>query len=233
MSMTGNLKQVSPRFLEALKADPSLILAAIDFGNKSIDTEAGSFPIPGHLKKMVDEMPDEQRAQFYAGLAEQWKQMMADPRVSFVMKSGKERSAKGDLSLRNAGFTSDDTVRGINIDKAWHGLHYLLCGQVEADSSPLGSAILGGQEIGEDLGYGPARHLSPKEVGTVASALATLTDEELRSRYNADRMNELELYAGGWDDEQNIDWLLDAAKEVQRYYNEAAQRGFGMLLYIT
>ena len=48
----------------------------------------------------------------------------------------------------------------VSLDKAWHGLHYLLCGALEPAPGPLGQAVFGGTEIGEDPGYGPARYFS-------------------------------------------------------------------------
>jgi hypothetical protein len=41
--------------------------------------------------------------------------------------------------------------------KAWHGLHYLPASTKWQANDGAGSAILGGQPIGEDNGHGPAR----------------------------------------------------------------------------
>ena len=59
----------------------------------------------------------------------------------------------------------------ISIEKAWHGLHYLLCGEVEPGSRPLSQAILGGAEVGEDMGYGPARYFTLTQVAGIADEL--------------------------------------------------------------
>src|SRR5687767_12235877 len=72
-----------------------------------------------------------------------------------------------------------------DLDKAWHGLHYLLTRTAWEGDAPLNFLVAGGREVGDiDVGYGPARVLSAAEVRAAADALARLTDEELRSRFN-------------------------------------------------
>jgi hypothetical protein len=43
----------------------------------------------------------------------------------------------------------------LEVDKAWHGLHFLLTGSAWEGSFPLNFIVAGGQEVGDDLGYGP------------------------------------------------------------------------------
>ena len=69
--------------------------------------------------------------------------------------------------------------RSLSLDKAWHGVHYLLTGAVEPDGTLLGQAVLGGTEVGEDFtGYGPARLFEPDVVAALATALADPCVEE-------------------------------------------------------
>jgi len=44
----------------------------------------------------------------------------------------------------------------VDVDKAWHGIHYLLTGQAEGGPRPLSLAVLGGGDFGTEDGYGPA-----------------------------------------------------------------------------
>ena len=53
----------------------------------------------------------------------------------------------------------------LNIDKDWHGLHFLLTGEPYPNETPLAKAILGGTEIGDDISFGPARYLTPADEG--------------------------------------------------------------------
>ncbi len=55
----------------------------------------------------------------------------------------------------------DPSDEFLDLDKAWHGLHWLLTGTADDTDTPAGQAILGGTEIGEDKGYGPSRLLRP------------------------------------------------------------------------
>src|SRR4051794_3152384 len=81
--------------------------------------------------------------------------------------------------------------RKLSLDKAWHGVHYLLAGDAESTAG-LGAVVLGGTDIGEDEGYGPARYLTPAEVEALALALdAPGAADEIAARYDADRMREL------------------------------------------
>src|SRR5512147_1658720 len=44
-----------------------------------------------------------------------------------------------------------------DIDKAWQGIHYLLCGDPWEGAPPLSDLVLGGTELGSaDYGCGPA-----------------------------------------------------------------------------
>ena len=75
-----------------------------------------------------------------------------------------------ELAAVGAHFEDEPGEDGLNLEKSWHVLHYLLTGKAEEAPGPLGNAILGGTEIGGDLGYGPARFLTPQQVREVAVA---------------------------------------------------------------
>ena len=46
--------------------------------------------------------------------------------------------------------------QALSIEKSWHMLHYLFTGHVDASDAP-GNALLTGQAVGENLGFGPPR----------------------------------------------------------------------------
>src|ERR1700761_9537434 len=85
-------------------------------------------------------------------------------------------------SILNAPYPTSE--RSIDLDKAWHGIHWLLTGDSWGGEAPLALAIVGGEDIGPDLGYGPARVVTPEQAQAVAAALSDLTDEELARRYD-------------------------------------------------
>ena len=121
--------------------------------------------------------------------------------------------------------TASSGRRRLSLDKAWHGVHYLLTGDPESTEG-LGVVMLGGTEIGDDEGYGPARYFTTSEVAELVAALdAPGTAEAAAARYDADRMRELSIYPGGWDDDEERDWLLDALDQLRAFFRDSAKGG--------
>jgi hypothetical protein len=135
------------------------------------------------------------------------------------------------LSAEGAGFGIGGDQNGFNLEKSWHVLHYLLTGKAEDAPPPFGNAILGGQEIGDDLGYGPARFLTPEQVRDVASALASLAKEDLARRFDLDAMMKAKIYPVR--DESELELAQEYFEPLSRYYSDAAAAGNAMLLYIV
>jgi uncharacterized protein DUF1877 len=119
----------------------------------------------------------------------------------------------------------------LSLDKAWHGVHYLLSGAVEPTGSPLGQAVLGGTEVGEDFsGYGPARMFEPGQVATIASALGEPETERLVvERFDAARMSALQVYPFGWEDEDSREWLFVSFRDLKGFYADAAAEGWAVV----
>ena len=149
--------------------------------------------------------------------------------------------AAGDALLRlmgGEGLRSDDAARraadddrpSLSLDKAWHGVSYLLADGYEPAAGPPGNAVLGGTEIGDDdHGYGRARFFVPAEVEEIAESLARPgLEAELRGRYRPEEMTELGVYPGGWDDEA-LDWLLNAFRDLREFFREAAAQHAAVL----
>jgi hypothetical protein len=119
---------------------------------------------------------------------------------------------------------AEGTHDRLDLDKAWHGVHYLLCGAVEPGDSLLSQAVLGGTEIGEDFsGYGPARYFTVARVAELAAALRQpQTEAEVVARYDPQRMSQLQIYPFGWEEEDNRDWVLDGFGDLRAFYADAA-----------
>lgn len=123
----------------------------------------------------------------------------------------------------------------LEIDKAWHGIHFLLTGTAWESSLPLGFIVAGGVEVGDDLGYGPARALRSEDVLKIETALEPLKTEELRQRFDADRMTELEIYPFGWsqDPDGELEYLLEFYTEMRAFVRRTAERRHGLLVYLS
>jgi hypothetical protein len=123
----------------------------------------------------------------------------------------------------------------LEIDKAWHGIHFLLTGSAWESSLPLGFIVAGGEEVGDDLGYGPARALRSEQVRAIDAALEPFTPDELGKRFDADRMSELEIYPFGWshDPDGELEYLLAFYMELRAFAHHTAERGDGLLVYLS
>ena len=120
--------------------------------------------------------------------------------------------------------------RFLDVDKSWHTLHYLLTGTRDVGHPPLCNVVLGGTELGvEDVGYGPARFLTPAEVKEVAGALSRITESSLRQRLNAETMKELDIE----DAEEELGYVLSHYRVLVPFFQEADRAGDAMLLYIN
>lgn len=86
----------------------------------------------------------------------------------------------------------------------------------------LVAAIMGGEEFGENNGYGPPRLLGPSGVTAVASALGGVALEDLRARYNADAMSGADVYPEIWDDEDIFDDYLAPNVELLKQQDSSS-----------
>jgi hypothetical protein len=228
MSMMGEFREITPALLRRLKREPSLTRAVVladivdDPARSDFDTLLQAMPPAQRdaMRTLLDSMPPEKRAQ-----------MEAQAAGASAALRGVAKEVHGDGPGQR--IPPEDLGERISIDKAWHGLHFLLTGSAEPTSGDESQVVMGGAEIGEDGGYGPARYLEAEDVLRVAAVLQALTPDELRLRYDASAMEEISIYPGGWDDEENLEWLLEAFSELSAFYKGTAARGNAVLLYLT
>ncbi|SCF18005.1 protein of unknown function (DUF1877) [Micromonospora viridifaciens] len=137
----------------------------------------------------------------------------------------------GDLDDDDAEMPDPD----LDLNKLWHGLHYLLTGTAWEIGDGAGAAILGGEDIGEDGGYGPARLLDAETVRAVSTALDTLNIDTLHARFDANAMTAAEIYPNVWarnaDDFDST--FAPAFADLCQFYRVAAAHGQAVLLAIT
>ena len=135
---------------------------------------------------------------------------------------------------RYADSDSNRDPERVDLDKAWHGIHYLLTGTVWEIGDGLGAAILGGEPLEERGGY-PPRLLDPETVRTVAQALAAVDVDMLRARYDPAAMTAAAIYPDIWDegDEAFDTYLAPHFLALRRFYQAAAADGQAALIVIT
>ncbi|HEY6620186.1 MAG TPA: YfbM family protein [Steroidobacteraceae bacterium] len=124
----------------------------------------------------------------------------------------------------------------IDIDEAWHGIHYLLTGSADSNKTLASKVIMGGKDIGPDRGYGPAQLLMPAEVKAIAKLLEETTPEMLRARYKPKEMTRAGVYPGEiWarDGDEAMQYVLEYYKKLVAFYKLAALRGQAVILLIS
>lgn len=121
----------------------------------------------------------------------------------------------------------------LDLHKSWHGLHFLLCQSSWEGPEPYHSAILGGEEVGDDLGYGPPRLVLPETVEEVAHALSALSAAQLMTRFDPAAMDREEIYPGGFEEDSS--WKRDLRRDYERlrdFYAETAAQGSAVVSWI-
>ena len=126
----------------------------------------------------------------------------------------------------------------LDLDEAWHGIHFLLTGTAVEGQAPLDFLERGGREVGEvDLGYGPARCFDAEQVRAIAQALDPVGAEQLRARFDPERMRMLEIYPDIWDGQQGeqdpLAYVLSYFAELKSFLARVAALNHGMVLVLS
>lgn len=121
----------------------------------------------------------------------------------------------------------------IGIDKAWHGIHYLLNGTVDGGTPPLSWAVLGATEVGEDMGYGPACMLTAEQVQAVAAALPS--EEQFTAAFDPAALEAAEIYPSmSWvkEGEEALEYLVWHYRALIEFYRAAVARGDAAIVWL-
>ncbi len=241
MSMMGRFVQISPDRLQEILDDPSGVeeLFAGEQAVQAMPKLMGA--LPGQLQRQTPQMlaasmaamPPELRER----LAQSLKNLGIDP-DALARGEGGDALAKlmaqrlQELRSRlpgqppaSGGSAQPSTKSGasISLDKAWHGVHYLLCGKIQPGSDLASQAVMGGTEVGEDLGYGPARYFEAAKVAAIARELSRPNLEaEMDARFDPDQMASLGIYPGHFVATDDRQWLMDAFRQLRQFYVDAS-----------
>lgn len=231
MSMNATFVQVEEIELSRIQADPSLAEPLFE----------GDTLVPPAFIALAKTMQDRVRT---AG-----RKLLADAltRLDPAMRERLEERLGKPTSVFAAGAGGDDILKlmqqrrtggpglapaagsraTLSLDKAWHGVHYVLCGEVEPTAALLSKPVLGGIDLGDDdegfSGYGPARYFTVAQVAELSQALSRPELEpEVAARFDAARMSELSIYPG-WRP-SDAEWVMDGFRRLRDFYAEAASK---------
>ncbi len=124
----------------------------------------------------------------------------------------------------------------LDVDKAWHGIHFLLTGSAWEGSGPEAFVVAGGTAIGDvDVGYGPARAFKSKEVREIAERLKSVDKKSLEQRCDKKAFQENEIYPEIWDEvpEDCFGYLLENFELLKRFITKAAEDKKALIVYIN
>lgn len=121
-----------------------------------------------------------------------------------------------------------------DLDKAWHAIHYMLTGSSEAGEFPLNFLMIGGQEIGENLGYGSVRFLTMNQVKKLKQSFDDISLTTFRQKYNPAELNEYEVYplTKNWTQEQES-WIVEEYESLKIFIDQASQDSKGIYVIIS
>jgi len=133
---------------------------------------------------------------------------------------------------------ADDEGETFDVDKAWHGLHFLFTGTDFEGDWPACFICKGGDELSDvDTGYGPPRLLSSDQVKAVAAHFAQTSDESLRAAFDPAAMMKLEIYPNIWSrdpaDDDTLGYLLAHLEGLRTFVKEAADQDLGLVIDLS
>jgi hypothetical protein len=231
MSMNAVFVQVDPGSLAKIEADPSLAETLFQDGpamppvflklNEAMEQrvrDAGP-QVMAHVMSQLDPR-----------IRERLEQRIGQSASLLAAGQGGEQLLKL-MQQRREHYANRQAIEArarLSLDKEWHGVHYLLCGETEPGRSLLSQAVLGGRTIGDDdegfSGYGAARGFRANEVAEISAALsAPQAEEHAASRFDAARMNALKIYPG-WKS-SGAEQAMDALRRLRDFYADAAGKG--------
>lgn len=128
----------------------------------------------------------------------------------------------------------DEEIGGVDLDKAWHGIHFLLTGSAWEGEEPLCYLFKGGEGVGaEDDG---ARVLKPNQIADWANTLSTIPADDLRKRFNPEAMMEVEIYPEIWDraseEDDILRYLLENYEALRSFLEQTKNENKGAIISV-
>lgn len=121
----------------------------------------------------------------------------------------------------------------LNLNKWWHCIHYVLTGTAWQVGTGAGAAVLGGDAIGKNDGYGPPRLLSAEQVQSIATDFHQLDIDALRGRWDPAALEAAEIYPGSWAETTFDAYAVPKLLALREFYLSAAAANQAVLLALT
>jgi hypothetical protein len=232
MSMNAMFVQVEDAEIARFEADPASVEAL--FVDQTPPT-AGLLNMTAAMQERLRTMGPQAIAATFSRLPEPLRQQLEASlgRTTAAMAKGEGgddilKLMKKQLA-RRAG-SAGEKREVLSLEKAWHGVHYLLSGRREPGPELRSQAVLGGVELGGDpegfSGYGPARYFRAARVRELSEELRRPEVEaEAAARFDPAKMSQLRIYPGWRPGDQDKQGLMDALQRLRDFYSSAAAQG--------
>ncbi len=130
--------------------------------------------------------------------------------------------------------TDEDSDHSTDLDKAWHGIHFLLTGLAWEGEEPL-NFLLGGEPIGtEDVGYGPASALRSNQVAKIDAQLSVISIADFRQRFDPVKMTREKIYPTIWKrdptEDDTLGYLVTYFETLKKFVAEAHKTNQGLVI---
>lgn len=121
----------------------------------------------------------------------------------------------------------------IDLDKAWHAIHFLLGGGTDGTHVPRG-ALFAGEPMGEDFGLGPARLLSVADTKTFADFLRLKPDDFIEQTLDFATLEAADIYPDIWDrqEAEDIAYVAGYFRTLKSFVLASADSGSGIVILL-
>ena len=125
-----------------------------------------------------------------------------------------------------------------DLEKSWHGIHYLLTGSAWEGDPPLDFLVNGGRQVGKiDPDHGPVRAFRADQTRAIYESLSALSPYELRKRFNARDMTAKEIYPDIWTgaalEEDSLRYLMDNLDKLRAFLRQTVEAKLGIVVFLV
>jgi hypothetical protein len=166
--------------------------------------------------------------ELYRVPADRLQEMLVNPQLIL------DELYPGDADL----YSARRDQRGLNIDKAWDGIHFLVRSLIRQRRLPWidpvpWHAVAEESETGASSHYGPICYRTTEQAAEIARAVAQLKRADLEAVYDPPQMMKDSVYPQTWDRPGEFEYLWTHFRDLTEFYGEAAACGDGVLLWLA
>ena len=127
------------------------------------------------------------------------------------------------LNGNSEAFVLSDSIPGIDLDKAWHAIHYLLTGDTTLTLLLSGTQIVGVSEHSEVH--------APENIAALHHRLSSILAAEIVQKFDPTEFNRLGIYPEGWT-VPGASYIEQHLRVFIAMLERAADSGHGLFIVI-